>query len=279
MITFDQVTFQYEGSSRPALDGLHLQIADGDFVGVIGASGAGKSTLTYAINGIVPHHYKGDFYGCVTIDGQDTVEVQPETLSLSVGSVFQDIESQIVTSVVEDEILFGLENFGIPRDEINGRIEESLERTGISELRYRSIGTLSGGQKQKVAIASIIALRPKILVLDEPTGELDPQSSRQIFSMLRTLNETYGMTIVVVEQKIMLLCEYAHRLLVMEQGRAVLDGTVSEVLREIGILEEAGVNCPRVATLADRLRRCELYRGETPADLPAAKRMVLEVLQ
>jgi energy-coupling factor transport system ATP-binding protein len=180
MINIENLTFQYKQTKKNALEDINLTIEDGDFLGIIGESGAGKSTLTYAINGIIPHHHRGDYYGSVKIDGEDTFDKKPCDLALKIGSVFQDIDSQMVSSVVEDEILYGLENFSIPREEVETRLTSSLDMVGISHLRYRNIDTLSGGQKQKVAIAAIIALKPKILVLDEPTGELDPQSSLQI---------------------------------------------------------------------------------------------------
>lgn len=278
MIEIENLNFKYRGGAHFALRDISLTVEDGDFVGVIGNSGAGKSTLTYALNGIVPHHYAGDFYGSVRINGLDTVETQPEKLSVFVGSVFQDIDGQMVASMVEDEILFGLENFGVPRGEIEERIADALETIGIADLRYRSIATLSGGQKQKVAIAAITALRPRILVLDEPTGELDPQSSRQIFQMLYRLNEEHGMTVVVVEQKIMLLCEFARRLIVMDRGAAVLDGAVREVLKNDGELSRLGINVPRIASLANSLADKGLYGGGIPLDLSEAERMVREVL-
>jgi energy-coupling factor transport system ATP-binding protein len=278
MIEIKNMSFRYKGSERNALSGINLEIPDGDFLGVIGSSGAGKSTLTYALNGVAPHHYPGDFYGRVLVNGLDTVDAGAENIARQVGSVFQDIDGQMVAAVVEDEILFGLENFGVPRTEIEGRLEEALAAAGIPELRLRDISSLSGGQKQKVVIAAITALKPKIIVLDEPTGELDPFSSRKIFEYLKELNEKLGITIVVVEQKIMLLCEFAKRLAVMEKGALVREGTVREVLQRPDILEEAGVNVPRVTTLGKALREKGLYGGELPQDLGQAELMMKEVL-
>ena len=189
MIEIQELTFKYTGAKANALENVSLEIQKGDFVGIIGESGAGKTTLCSCLNGLIPHHYAGDFYGSVKIEGQDTFEIKPDKLALKVGSVFQDIESQIVSYFVEDEILFGLENFGVPADQIENRITEALDALGISELRHREISTLSGGQKQKVVFAAILALQPDYLVLDEPTGELDPASSLQIFNLLKKLNE------------------------------------------------------------------------------------------
>ena len=150
-------------------------------------------------------------------------------------------------------MLYGLENFGVPPEEIPGRIEEALEKVGISQLRERTIGSLSGGQRQKVAIASIIALKPQILVLDEPTGELDPRSSRQVFSLLKELNEEEGITVIIIEQKIMLLCEFARQLAVLNEGKIVRQGDIRDVLAHAEELEALGVNCPRVTTLSRTL--------------------------
>ncbi len=282
MLKLNDFSFQYKSQNKEdthfALQHINLQIAEGDFVGITGNSGAGKSTLTYALNGIIPHHYQGDFYGAVAVDGMDTVETPLEKISLRVGNVFQDIDGQMVASVVEDEMLFGLENFGVPRNEIESRLQGALDMVGIGDLRERSISTLSGGQKQKLAIAAVIALKPKILVLDEPTGELDPQSSRQIFFMLQKLNEELGITIVVVEQKIMLLCEFAKRLVVLDRGEILLQGTVKEVLQESGKMEAIGVHCPRVVSLAKELQSKGLYQGPPPLDVPQAAAMVREIL-
>ncbi len=278
MIEFKSFSFKYNKSKNNALSDINLSIKKGDFVGVIGSSGAGKSTFTYAINGVIPHHFNGDFYGEVNVNGLDTVDSSPSDLSLTVGSVFQDIDGQMVSSVVEDEILFGLENFGVHHDEIENRIVDVLKMVGIEELRYRNISTLSGGQKQKVAIAAVVALMPDILVLDEPTAELDPQSSLQIFNMLRMLNEKMGMTIIVVEQKIMLLSEFTKRVLIIKDGSIFLDGTPQEVLKDTSVLKLIGVNCPRVASLANNLNERNIYNGAVPVSINEAETMVRNII-
>lgn len=260
MISIQNLSFAYSGSTVPALKNISMEIQDGDFVGIIGASGAGKTTLSCAINGIIPHHYKGEYYGKVTVNGKDVFECDPCSIALEVGSVFQDIDSQMTCSVVEDEILFGLENFGIPKDEIEPRLEWALKETGIENLRSREISGLSGGQKQKTAVAAILALKPKILVLDEPTGELDPASSRNIFRILKDLNESYGMTIVIIEQKIMLLCEFAKKLAVIDKGSLKFFGNVRDVLKNSDGLASLGVNYPRAVDFY----KCLVSRGMIP---------------
>ncbi len=250
MINIQDLSFTYKDETKPALAEVSLTVPDGGFLGVIGPAGAGKTTLARAITGMIPHHYTGEFYGSVRVNGLDTVDTPIQDLSRQVGIVFQDVDSQIISPLVEDELLYGLENFGIPREEIPVRMAEALQKVGIADLRERPVMSLSGGQRQKVAIASVIALKPSILVLDEPTGELDPRSSRQVFSLMKELNEEQGITIVLIEQKIMLLCEFARQLAVLSEGRIVRSGETREVLTHADKLLALGVNCPRVTTLS-----------------------------
>ncbi len=271
MIQIQELTFKYTGGKHNALENITLEIEKGGFVGIIGESGAGKTTLCNCINGLIPHHFTGDFYGSVKVDDQDTFDIDAGKLALKVGSVFQDIESQLTGYFVEDEILFGLENFGIPADQIEERITSALETLGIGELRHREISTLSGGQKQKVVFAAILALEPEVLVLDEPTGELDPASSVQIFALLKKLNEEKGITIVIAEQKIMLLCEFVKKLIVLEKGTCVHYGEIRSTLTHQKEMEEAGINCPRVLTLTGKMEKENLL----PADCTGQGRICL----
>ena len=277
MISFNNYSFQYKDSNKPALKDINLQVGKGEFVGIIGPSGAGKSTLLSSINGIVPHYFTGDFYGSIIVCGLDTVDNGCVALSRHVGSVLQDPEAQIVTAYVEDEIAFSLENFNVPTDEIEKRITEALELSGISHLRNRDTAGLSGGQKQRVAVASAIALRPDILVLDEPTSELDPLGSKMIFETLARLNSEYNMTIVIVEQKIMLLSHYSKRMITMVDGEIKTDMSTIETLRQSWRLIEMGINCPRVVSLARMLEEAGLYGGEYPRTVDEAANMVREV--
>ena len=253
MITIRDFSFVYREGDAPTVSGVNLDIPKGAFVGITGPAGCGKSTLTYALNGIIPHCYPGDFYGSVQVDGLDTCEASLTDISRVVGSVCQDIDSQMVSSIVEDEILYGLENFGVPHSEIEERVSEALNDMGIAELRDRSIASLSGGQKQKVAIASILALRPRVLVLDEPTAELDPASSLQVFELLERYAREHETTVVVVEQKIALLARFASQLVIMNEGRIVFADEPRCVLAHANELASLGVNCPRATTLMNRL--------------------------
>lgn len=278
MIEFKDFTFQYAESAAPTLHDINLTLAPGTFLGITGAAGSGKSTLTYAFNGIIPHCYPGDFYGSVQICGLDTVEADLTSISRLVGSVCQDIDSQMVSSVVEDEILYGLENFGVPKDQIEHRLAASLEAMGIEALRDRTIDSLSGGQKQKVALASIIALEPRVLVLDEPTAELDPVSSVGVFKLLKDYAQKNNTTIVVVEQKIALLSHYADLLLVLDQGTIRFCDTPEAVLAHSAELLEIGINCPRSTSLINQLRHDGFYRGPSVRDVKGACNVCKEVL-
>lgn len=265
IISVDDVSFSYGSDSAPrALDHVSLNIAAGDFLGIIGPSGAGKSTLTSVLSGAIPHHFGGAFYGAAHVAGRDTCTITLTDVARSVGSVLQDIDAQMVASVVEDELLFGLENFGVDHGEIPTRIERTLELVGIADLRDREIATLSGGQKQKVAIAAILALEPDVLVLDEPTAALDPASSTMVFDILRDVNERLGVTVVIVEQKVALLSEYCRRIAVMDKGRIVLEGTPAEVFSHAAELRAIGVDSPRVTRISNSLAREKIIEPGAP---------------
>ena len=279
MITVTDLAFRYRESEEPTVTDINLVIPDGTFVGITGPAGSGKSTLTYLLNGIAPHCYPGDFFGSVVIDGLDTCDANLTDISALVGSVCQDIDSQMVTSVVEDEVLFGLENFGVPKEEVEERLAEALRDMGIEELRDRAIAGLSGGQKQKVAIASVIACKPRVLVLDEPTAELDPASSVAVFDLLARYAREHGTTVIVVEQKIALLSDYADLLLVMDGGRVALSGTPEEVLGQSGELARIGVACPRATSLYLALRKAGAWTGKVARNVPEAVAMAKEVLR
>ena len=264
IISLTDVSFSYDKASARALRDVNLSIAPGEFVGVIGPSGAGKSTLAATLCGAIPHHHRGSFYGAAHVDGRDTCEISLTDIARVVGSVAQDIDAQMVASVVEDELLFGLENFGVAHDRIEERMRRALDAAGIADLRHREIATLSGGQKQKVAIAAILALEPRVLVLDEPTAALDPVSSRMVFETLREVNRRAGVTVVVVEQMVALLSEFCGRIVVMDEGRIALDGTPREVFAHAGDLRRIGVDSPRVTRVYNSLAARGLVRGEEP---------------
>lgn len=279
IIEVKDVTFTYSGAQRHALERVSLAVAEGEFVGVIGPSGAGKSTLAAVMSGAVPHHFAGELYGACLVDGRDTCEVTLIDVSRLVGSVLQDIDAQFVASNVRDELLFGLENFGVAHDEIPARMQQALETVGIEDLRDREIATLSGGQKQKVAIAAILALRPRVLVLDEPTAALDPVSSTLVFETLCEVNRSAGITVVVIEQKVALLSEYCSRVVVLEQGKLIFDDTPRKVFSHGERLREIGVDSPRVARVSNSLAAAGLCEpGELALSVDEAAALVARIV-
>lgn len=258
IIELHDLSFRYAGTAHRALDGVSLSLDEGAFCGVIGASGSGKTTLASVLSGAIPHHFRGELYGSAHIAGHDTCTVTLTDIAQIVGSVLQDIDAQMVAADVEDELLFGLENFGVDRGDIEARLAEALTQVGIAELRHRSIATLSGGQKQKVAIAAILALKPRVLVLDAPTCALDPASARTVFEILRRINREHGVTVVVIEQAVALLAEFCDRLVVLDAGRVALAGTPREVFAHSDELRRIGVDTPRCVRISNSLAQAGL---------------------
>ena len=195
------VTYWYPGRERPALRDVSLQIGPAEVILVVGASGSGKSTLLRCLNGLVPHFHGGTLAGRVEVDGKDTRTSHTHELAHAVGLVFQDPESQSVMTTVEREIAFGLENMGVPSAAISRLVEEALILLGLSHLRHASLATLSGGELQKVALAAVVATQPQLLLLDEPTSQLDPVSSEELLAAIRRLSEDTGSTIMLAEHR------------------------------------------------------------------------------
>ena len=281
IIEMECVSFSYDTAADGAyaLKDIDLSVEEGTFVGLIGPSGAGKSTLASAITGAIPHHYRGRLFGSTLVAGLDTCEASLTDIAKVVGSVLQDIDAQMVASVVEDELLFGLENFGIDHREIEGRIASALDAVGIADLRHREIATLSGGQKQKVAIAAILAMAPHVIVMDEPTSALDPASARDVFEALRRAKELTGMTVVLIEQTVALLAEYCDRVVVIDQGRIALDGTPTDVFSHGETLRAIGVDTPRTVRISNSLAEAGLAPKDSPAlTLDEAESLVAGIL-
>jgi energy-coupling factor transporter ATP-binding protein EcfA2 len=250
IVNVEGLTFQYKRGKIPALRDINFNIQAGEFIGITGPAGAGKTTLLSCLNGIIPHYYSGEIQGKVIVDGLTVVDSTFRELAGHVGTVFEDPDFQMVSISVEEEIAFGPENLGIPSAEIEVRLQSALEQTRISELRDRAISTLSGGQKQRVAIAAVLSMRPKVLLLDEPTSELDPIGTHEVFSALRALNREKGITIVVVSQKMELLVENADSIFLISNGEMLLADTPRQICQKRIILEEAGARVPEITDFA-----------------------------
>ena len=225
MIQFEHLTYSYPGAESTILQDVSLEVGEGEFLLVMGPSGAGKSTLLRCLNGLVPHFYGGTISGEVRVDGRDPVALGPRGMADIVGFVLQDPEAQFVVDRVEDELAFALENQGIPPLVMRKRVEEALDQINIAHLRRRSVSTLSGGERQRVAIAAVMTLQPRVLVLDEPTSQLDPQAAEEVLDTLVKLNQDLGLTIILSEHRLERVVQYVDRILYLPGNgqRPILD--------------------------------------------------------
>jgi energy-coupling factor transporter ATP-binding protein EcfA2 len=253
IVNVENFTFTYRGSKEPAIRKINLQIAQGEYVLITGPTGCGKTTLCRCFDGLIPHFHQGKFSGAVIVDGLDTAKSRVSDLSQKVGFVFQDPENQLVALNVERELAFAPENLGLPRDEIRDRVEESIEMVEIDHLREKAPYELSGGEQQRVAIAAVLTLKPKILVLDEPTSNLDPLGAKKVVDLLGRLNRENGLTIVLIEHRLDMVVPFSSRVVVMDQGRIAIEGEPRKVLSN-KLVEELGVGIPRILKLFKELR-------------------------
>lgn len=243
-IIVEKLKYKYPLADRLALDSISFEVQEGEFIGLIGRNQAGKSTLCQALVGIVPHFYKGAYGGKVTVGGLEVKTNPISDLSRKVGIVFQNPFTQVTGSkmTVYEEIAFGLENIGIPRKEMIKRIEEVMDLLNIAPFRDRNPFDLSGGQMQRMAIASMIAMKPDILVLDEPTSQLDPEGSDEVFRAIGSLARQ-GITVVMAEHKMEKIAQYCDRVLLLDDGKAVDFDTPAKIFSRDD-LEDHGVTAP-----------------------------------
>jgi len=262
------LSYTYPHSSKPALRDVNLDIDPGEFILLTGPSGCGKTTFCRALNGLIPKFYSGEMKGTVKVAGLDTRENPIMRLAQCVGLIFQNPDNQIFALTVEKDIAFGLENLGVPKEQMLKEIDWATENTGIQALRQRATHELSGGQKQRLTIASILAMHPQIIVMDEPTAFLDPVGAERIFGVLGKLNEEYGITILLIEHRMDLASKYVDRIIVFDGGGVVSDGTPSDVFGDESI-RLLGVGTPRVLELARRLKAKGLRLDKLPVSAGA----------
>jgi len=234
LVDLRHVRFRYTGSDSYALNDVSLSAERGEFILLVGPSGCGKSTLLRVLNGLVPHFYEGEFEGEAKVAGLDVRSTPTHVLARHVGMVFQDPENQLFLSSVEREIAFGLENLGLPRSEVKRRVREVLREFNLESIKEKAPYELSGGQQQKVAIASVMALEPEILALDEPTANLDPLSALEVLTLVNRLVKEKGVLAFVVEHRLEIALRFATRMIVMLKGCVAADGGPREVLLKAG---------------------------------------------
>ena len=272
----ENVSYQYPLENRKVLKNINLDIKKGEFWAVIGKNGSGKTTLCSILRRFVPDFYKGELTGKITLEGKELREYSQKEIVQKIGFVFQNPFTQIsgVKDTVFEEIAYGLENLGLEREVIISEVEKILKLLEIEKLRDRNPYDLSGGQKQRVALASIIAMNPDILVIDEPTSQLDPKGTEDIFKIINLMaNE--GKTIILVEHKLELIAEYAQNILVLDEGEIILSGKAKEVLNN-KILLEKEIGMTQYSMLAYELEKSGKVELE---EIPITKEKTVELLK
>ncbi len=272
----ENVNYKYPLEEKQALKNINIEIKKGEFWAVIGKNGSGKTTFCNMLRRFVPDFYKGELTGKITLEDKELKDYSQKELVQKIGFVFQNPFTQIsgVKDTVFEEIAYGLENLGLDKEEIISRVEKILKLLEIEKLRDRNPYDLSGGQKQRVALASIIAMDPDILVIDEPTSQLDPKGTEDIFKIINLMaNE--GKTIILVEHKLELIAEYAQNILVLDKGEIILSGKAEEVLNN-KILLEKEIGMTQYSILAYELEKARKVEFE---EIPITKEKTVELLK
>ena len=271
VIVAKNLGFNYTGAKKTAIQGIDLTIREDEFILLTGPSGCGKTSLCRCLNGLIPNFYQGEWTGQLLVDGLDVTTQPTSELSRKVGYVFQNPENQLFALTVEKDIAFGPENLGFSRDQIRERVDEAMSTTGTEGLKDLAPYELSGGQQQRVALAGVLAMKPSVIVLDEPTSFLDPHTAEDVMRAADNLRKELRLTIVVVEHRLDLVARYAERIVVMDGGKIVADGRLEQVLDEqFDALEALGVGVPRVSLLWSMLRRDGLVNGKVPTHVEDA---------
>ena len=247
------VSYQYPLAEQPTLKNIDFKIEKGKVYGVVGENGSGKTTLCAVLRGFAPSFYQGELQGEVLLEDKNIVEYGND-ISTRIGYVFQNPFTQIsgVKDTVFEEVCYGLENFGVPVDEIEKRVEAVMKLTNITSLAMQNPFEISGGQMQRVALASVIVLEPDILIIDEPTSQLDPEGTESVFEVIKDMKEKHK-TIILVEHKIDLIAQYADEVIALRNGEIIAMGPTEEVLSDMSLMEK-GVNLPQAAILCSRLK-------------------------
>ena len=270
IIIVEDLKYRYPLTEELALKGISFAVESGEFIGIIGPNSAGKSTLCQALVGLVPQFYHGAYGGRVLVAGLDAAKTEVSAVAMQIGIVFQNPFTQVTGSrlTMAEEIAFGLENLGLPRAEMRARIDWALQLLDIEAYRDRNPFDLSGGQMQRLAIASVVAMRPAVMVLDEPTSQLDPQGAGEVFQAVRSLCQE-GLTIIMVEHKMEKIAQYADRLLLLHQGRLVADDTPARLFSRPD-LESYGVAAPAFTRICKSLNIVNSQTGLYPVTLEEA---------
>jgi len=266
MIDIQNLSYTYPNISEPTLSGIDLHIDDGEFVLLLGASGSGKSTLIQCLNGLIPKVAGGNLEGEIVINGKDVRNYKVHQMASDVGIIFQNPDTQLFSLTVGKDVAFGPENLGMPKEEILGRIDRAMRSVGMEDMRDRFIFTLSGGEKQRVAIAGTLAMEPHVMVLDEPTSDLDPVGTGEVLSLVRRLNQEKDMTIILIEHKIDEVVHLADRVVVMDRGKIIMDDTPDKIFGDgHDQLKSIGIALPQLSEIIHAMKNGS---GDFEGDLP-----------
>ena len=267
-ISARNLSFTYAGAEIPSMEKVNIEIEKGEFVVLTGPSGCGKTTLCRCLNGLIPNFYSGELTGELEVDGINVRDKTTAELATHVGFVFQNPENQLFSLSVERDVGFGLENLGVPRDKALERVHWAMQATGILELREKAPYELSGGQQQRAAIAGVLAMRPGIIVLDEPTSFLDPKSAEEIVGVIAKLSRDLNLTTLLVEHRLDIVARYANRVIVMDKGKIELDGSPADVFNDQARL--IGIGLPKVTLLFHLLRSDGFALARNPVTVEEA---------
>jgi len=243
IVKVTELCFRYKRAATPVFDGLCLKVRPGERLALLGPGEAGKSTLALCLNGLIPCLIKGEIRGVVEVAGRDLTGCRPRYLAGKVGILFQDFEAQLFSTRVDQEVAFGPENLGLPRPELRARVAAALALVGLTGLEQRDPATLSGGQKQLLALAAVLSLEPRLLVLDEPTTDLDPLRVEELLATLDVLSRQQGLTLMLLGEDLR-LAQHAGRIVLLDQGNVVADGPPGEILRQVETFQRLGLRPP-----------------------------------
>lgn len=277
-IEISGLSWKYSGKEDFALKDINLTLEENTFLGIIGPNEGGKTTLASCIKGLIPEQFSGVYQGKIKLFGRDIRECNAREMSGLAGMVFSDPDAQFTSMSVEEEIAFGLENLGLPVEEIADRVEWVSELTGITHLLTKPPYDLSGGQKQRIAIASVLAMKPKIIILDEPTSMLDPYSKDYVFSLLQQMKEELKITVIVVEHNIEKIAELSDVILLMNEGKIERLAPADKFFQDITFIEQNSVRVPETIKLLDAVYRCQGIQEESPIKFTEIREKFLDLL-
>lgn len=277
-VSIEDLGWKYAGRKNFAIEHVNLQIEENTFTSVVGPNEHGKTTLVSCIKGIIPQSFHGVWRGKVDVFGKDVRQLSAQALADEIGFVFADPEAQFTSMTVEEELVFGLENIGLPLREVKDRLDWVTNITLIADLLDKSPYEISGGQKQRVAIASVLAMKPRIMILDEPTSMLDPLGKDFIFDILTNLKKEHSLTLIVVEHNIEQVAPLSDKIVLMYEGNIAKEGPPAQFFENSDFLYDHGISAPQATAFLDQLKNQNLYTGSLPVDLESAVQGAAQLL-